>query len=124
MTTILIVDDDYQIGELVQIILKPFVYQISQVFDGNGILKVLEQVKPDLILMDLFLPGGLDGLATTQIIRKNEHFQNVPVLAFTAAGSHFNEVTAIQAGFNGLIRKPFSRGDFLDSIAKFLDAPV
>jgi CheY-like chemotaxis protein len=124
MTAILIVDDDYQIGELAQIILKPLNYQITQVFDGVGILKVLEQVKPNLVLMDLFLPEGLDGWSITKLIRRNEQFQGLPIIAFTAAGPRLDEATIIQAGFTGLIRKPFSRNELWDGVVKFLDAVV
>jgi CheY-like chemotaxis protein len=124
MPHILIVDDDRQMGDLTRLIFKSLGYEVVQVLDGKDILDVLDSVDPALVLMDIYLPSGMDGWEVTELIRNSDHYQSLPVIAFTAAGTVVDDHKTAEAGFDGLLRKPFSSGEMRNYVARFLDALV
>lgn len=101
---ILIVDDMEDTRELLKIFIEEFGYETVEAEDGYEAVSKVKQEKPDLILMDIALPG-LDGLSATQIIRGFTDVHQMPIIAITAHSDSYQR-KAIEAGCNDLIIKP------------------
>ncbi len=101
--TILIVEDDSNIRELLHLYLEQEGYQIEVAQDGNEGLRAYKRVHPDLILLDLMMPV-MDG---TQMIRELRTFSKTPVIVLTAKGEVFDKVALLELGADDYITKPF-----------------
>jgi two-component system alkaline phosphatase synthesis response regulator PhoP len=104
---ILIVDDEEDILELVSYNLKKAGYRVSSVTSGEGAIKAARSKLPDLVLLDLMLPG-VDGLEVCNTLKRDPRTANVPVVMFTARGEEADIVTGLELGADDYITKPFS----------------
>src|SRR5262252_5288956 len=116
--TILVVDDEPAILDLVQRILKHAGYNVITSRSGDRAWDVIERGKPkiDLVLTDIVMPGSMDGLILASEIRQK--YNNLPVLFMTGALPESDEYAAEMAGKKVLLRKPFSAKaliEFIDS---------
>lgn len=102
---ILVVEDEADINRLLFKILKEADYHVTQAFSGTEAKLILEKENPDLILLDLMLPG-ISGEELLQDIRENIH-SNVPVLVITAKNSLGDKVSLLKNGADDYITKPF-----------------
>ncbi len=102
--TVLVVEDYVDIRTMMKFLLQRFGYDVIEAADGQEAVDRAKQNNPDLILMDLSLPG-MDGLTATQMIRKVEGFGKIPIIAVTAYGNSYYR-RAIEAGCDDLINKP------------------
>ena len=100
---ILIVDDDKHIAELISLYMMKDGYETEEVYDGREAVKMAESFQPDLILLDLMLPG-LDGYQVCTEIRKTSR---VPIIMLTAKGETFDKVLGRELGADDYIVKPF-----------------
>ena len=100
---ILIVDDDLHIAELISLYMMKDGYETEEVYDGRDAIKAAESFQPDLILLDLMLPG-MDGYQVCTEIRKNSR---VPIIMLTAKGETFDKVLGLELGADDYIVKPF-----------------
>ena len=105
--TILIVDDEEDIIELIKYNLKNEGYSILSAQSGEQAIKIAEQSRPDLIVLDLMLPR-MDGLEVTRYLRSNEETRDMPIVMLTAKGEESDIVTGLELGANDYISKPFS----------------
>lgn len=105
--TILIVDDEEDIIELIKYNLKNEGYSILTALSGEHAMKMAKQFSPDLIVLDLMLPG-IDGLEVTKYLRNDEQTQDIPIVMLTAKGEEADIVTGLELGANDYISKPFS----------------
>lgn len=105
--TILIVDDEEDIIELIQYNLKTEGYSILTARTGEQAVKIAEQSGPDLMVLDLMLPG-MDGFEVTRHLRSREKTQDMPIVILTAKGEESDIVTGLELGANDYISKPFS----------------
>lgn len=119
--TILVVEDNPLNLELVSDILEAHGYQVRQAVSGKEAVQDVEAHIPDLILMDIQLPG-LDGLTVTGIIKDNAETAAVPIIALTAHAMRGDEEKAREAGCDGYISKPIDTRSLPETIRKFLDA--
>ncbi|MBF0570170.1 MAG: response regulator transcription factor [Candidatus Omnitrophica bacterium] len=104
---VLIVEDDKDISRLVRYNLEKAGHECSQVFDGDKAFETLERFKPDLVILDVMLPGQ-DGFEICRIIKSDERFKNVPVIMLTAKGSEVDRVVGLELGADDYVVKPFS----------------
>ncbi len=100
---ILIVDDDENIAELISLYLNKECYDTQIVHDGESALKMLNEYNPDLILLDLMLPG-IDGY---QVCREVRSSSQVPIIMLSAKGEVFDKVLGLELGADDYIIKPF-----------------
>ena len=100
---ILIVDDDLHIAELISLYMMKDGYETEEVYDGREAIKKAETFQPDLILLDLMLPG-MDGYQVCTEIRKTSR---VPIIMLTAKGETFDKVLGLELGADDYIVKPF-----------------
>ena len=100
---ILIVDDDYNIAELISLYLIKECYDTKIVNDGEAALQAFSEFKPDLILLDLMLPG-IDGYEVCREIRKTS---TTPIIMLSAKGEVFDKVLGLELGADDYMIKPF-----------------
>jgi len=116
---ILVVEDNPINLKLVRDILKASGYRVAESTTGEEALDALKFIRPDLILMDIQLPG-MDGLRAARLLRDNPETRDIPVVALTAHVMKGDEVRAKEAGCAGYIPKPIEPGNFQRQIAAFL----
>ncbi len=119
MKKLLVVEDDPIIMNLVVILLERAGYGVTQATSGEEGITLAAQKKPDLILMDVALPG-MDGLEATRLLKAQEGTRAIPVIALTAQAMKQDIERATRAGCDGFIAKPLSTKAFLTEIARFL----
>ncbi len=105
--TILIVDDEEDILELIKFNLKGEGYNILQAMTGEEAIKIAKQSGPDLMVLDLMLPG-IDGLEVTRYMKNNNTTMHIPIVMLTAKGEESDIVAGLELGANDYISKPFS----------------
>ncbi|CCK81408.1 MULTISPECIES: response regulator [Desulfobacula] len=105
--TILIVDDEEDIVELIKYNLENEGYGILTALTGEQAIKMAKQFHPDLIVLDLMLPG-IDGLEVTKYLKNNDNTSYIPIVMLTAKGEESDIVIGLEIGANDYISKPFS----------------
>ena len=114
--TILIVEDDANIRELLHLYLEQEGYHIESAQDGADGLRAFKRVHPDLVLLDLMMPV-MDG---TQMIRELRTFSQTPVIILTAKGEVFDKVTLLELGADDYITKPFEMREVIARVRAVL----
>ena len=104
MKTVLVVDDEPKIVQLARDYLEHAGFAVLTARDGRAALASLRSAKPDLVVLDLGLPG-LDGLDVTRAARKDS---NVPIVMLTARGEESDKLVGLELGADDYIVKPFS----------------
>jgi DNA-binding response OmpR family regulator len=104
---ILVVDDDPDVVELICFNLKKSGFSIGTAGDGIDALKKARSLMPDLILLDLMLPG-LDGFAICEILRRDAATASIPIIMLTALSSELSRLAGMDCGANDYLTKPFS----------------
>jgi len=104
MATILIVEDERNLSNLIRRNLEDEGYGVSQVFDGASALDAVAASAPDLVILDIMLPG-MDGL---QVCRQLRQRSIVPVLMLTARAEEIDRVLGLEVGADDYLTKPFS----------------
>lgn len=113
---ILIVDDDNNIAELISLYLTKECYDTKIVNDGEEALTAFEQYNPNLILLDLMLPG-IDGY---QVCREIRSHNNVPIIMLSAKGEIFDKVLGLELGADDYIMKPFDSKELVARVKAVL----
>ena len=104
---ILVVDDEKDILDLVEYNLRQEGYKVTCVLTGEEALESVRAKKPDLILLDLMLPG-VDGFEVCNLLKRDEQTRDIPVVMLTAKGEDIDVVTGLELGADDYIIKPFS----------------
>ena len=119
MTTkqkILIVDDDENIAELLNLYLTKECFDTQMVYDGEEALRAFDSYQPNLILLDLMLPG-IDGY---QVCREIRSRSNVPIIMLSAKGEVFDKVLGLELGADDYIIKPFDSKELVARVKAVL----
>jgi two-component system cell cycle response regulator DivK len=116
---IMVVDDSEDMCSLLEQILESAGYRVIITQDGQAALTQARLHHPDLILMDLSLPG-MSGWEVVEHLRKMSEFRNTPVIAVTAHVTKYEQERARDAGCSAHIGKPFDSGILLRSIARLI----
>jgi CheY-like chemotaxis protein len=103
---ILVVDDDVAVTQLLKILLSMEGHQPTTVNDSHEALEMADQLRPDLITLDLMMPG-LTGFELCQLLHNDPRFKNIPVLIISARDETESMHQAYRAGASGYITKPF-----------------
>ncbi|KJR48219.1 Phosphate regulon transcriptional regulatory protein PhoB (SphR) [Desulfosporosinus sp. I2] len=115
MATILVVDDEEPIQELLRFNLEKEGYLVSVAKDGKEALDRVNKENPDLIVLDLMLPG-MDGLEVCRRLRLIPGFQHVPIIMLTAKGELIDKVLGLELGADDYMTKPFSPRELIARI--------
>jgi DNA-binding response OmpR family regulator len=116
-TKILIADDDKELQEVVEYHLQKEGYQVFKASDGKEALKNLKVVQPDLLVLDLIMPG-LTGLEVCHELRKQGNL--LPILMLTAKASELDKVRGLETGADDYLTKPFSSLELIARIKALL----
>ncbi|MEC4675596.1 MAG: response regulator [Nitrospirota bacterium] len=117
---ILVVDDNQDNLDLVVKVLRSRNYQTIEATDGEEALKKAISESPDLILMDISIPG-LDGYEVTRRLKSRVEFRDVPIIALTAHVMKGDREKALSAGCEGYIAKPFSIHELPGQVERYLN---
>ena len=113
---ILIVDDDVNIAELISLYLTKECFHTRMVHDGEMALEVFDSYQPNLILLDLMLPG-IDGY---QVCREIRAKSNTPIIMLSAKGGVFDKVLGLELGADDYILKPFDTKELVARVKAVL----
>ena len=119
MSAILVVDDNPINLKLISDLLESKGHQMFKAVDAEDAQLVLAKILPDLILMDIALPG-MDGLTLTRKLKADERTRHIPILALTAFAMKDDEQKAADAGCDGYISKPIDTRMLPKQIAQLL----
>ncbi|MCP4129576.1 MAG: response regulator [bacterium] len=115
---IMIIEDDPDNMTTIQAVLQSK-YDTLSSYNGEEGLEIIKKELPDLVLLDIDLPG-ISGLAVVKEIKKDERLANIPVIAFTALSMRGDRERILKAGCNDYISKPYNIEELLDKIDKWL----
>ena len=118
-TTILYIEDNEQNLYLVTFLLNAKGYRVLQARDGREGIEMAGLHRPDLILLDIQLPG-MDGYATAKHLRSNQAVADTPIVALTSYAMAGDREKAFEAGCTGYIEKPINPGTFLAQVEEHL----
>ncbi len=104
---VLIIDDEEHIVELIKYNLDSSGYTTFEAYNGNDGLKTARKEMPDIILLDLMLPG-IDGLEVCKRLRNDDKLKNVPIIMLTAKSEEIDKILGLELGADDYITKPFS----------------
>ncbi|NIW44372.1 MAG: response regulator [Gammaproteobacteria bacterium] len=113
---ILVVEDESTLNETLVYNFEQQGYDVKTTMDGNEALALARNFKPDLIVLDIMLPG-LDGLEITKILRKES---GVPILLLTAQGEEIDRVVGLELGADDYMPKPFSMRELIARVKSLL----
>ena len=119
---ILLIEDNAVNRRLAQFLLKSQGYEVWEVTSAPEAFASLKEKRPDLILMDIQLPG-MDGLTATKQLKADPTTRDIPVLAVTSYAMKGDEAKAFEAGCSGYVTKPIDKTLFLQTVAKVLTNP-
>jgi two-component system cell cycle response regulator DivK len=120
---ILLVEDNERNLKLVRDVLEYVGYDVRVARTAEDGIALAVKERPDLVLMDLQLPG-IDGMEALRRLRENMRTADIPVVAVTAQAMKQDRERALEAGFNGYIEKPISVRAFPDQVRSFLSGGV
>ena len=121
--TVLVVEDNHLNMKLFNGLLELGGYNVLQAKNGMEGWRMARERRPDLILMDIQLPG-VSGLEVTKWLKDNENLKSIPVIAVTAFAMKGDEEKIREGGCDGYIEKPISLSDFLETVERFAGPPV
>lgn len=116
-TKILVVDDDRKIVDLVRAYLERDGYRVSAAYEGLQALELARQARPDLVVLDLMLPG-MDGLDVCRILR--DEGNKVPIIMLTARTTEGDKLIGLDLGADDYVTKPFSPRELLARVRAVL----
>lgn len=119
MKKILLVDDHSDIRRLIRIALGEN-FEVMEASDGFDGLEIARRMKPDIIVLDVMMPGDLNGLQVLDAIKSDPHLKRTPVIMVTAKGQVHDYENGIQRGADAYFIKPFSPLQLVATIKEFL----
>jgi two-component system alkaline phosphatase synthesis response regulator PhoP len=117
---ILVVDDEIYIVHILEFSLTMEGYTVLTASDGEEALKMIEQERPDLVVLDIMMPK-LDGYEVCRRLRQDDQFGTLPVILLSAKGRPVDREAGLHAGADDYIAKPFSPRKLLEKIRTLLD---
>ena len=119
MAKILVVEDEPEIRILVKTILEKAGYSVVEAEDGEAALRLVNEEEPDLVLLDVMIPG-IEGWEVCRRIRENEATRRLPIIMVTVRTTDEDIQRSVECGANAHINKPFDQRELLDTIKKLL----
>jgi CheY-like chemotaxis protein len=121
--TILIIEDNKMNMEMATDLLEIANYNVLQAENAEDGIQIAKEKHPDLILMDIALPG-MDGLEATRVLKKEKQTKDIPVVALTAHAMKDDNDEALKIGCSGYITKPINTRTFATAIGHFFSPNI
>lgn len=118
---VLIVDDEPNIVLPLQFLMEQNHYNVSVASSGEEAIESIMQNKPDLILLDIMLPG-IDGYEVCEIIRLNPKWKDMKIIFLTAKGRDMDIAKGLVLGADAYITKPFANAEVVEKVKELLDS--
>ncbi len=112
MAKVLIIEDEETLTENLADKLRSEGFTVSTAYDGETGLRLVREEVPDLLVLDIMLPG-LDGLSICRIVRRDAATAHIPIIMLTARGTEVDKIVGLESGADDYIVKPFALGEFL-----------
>ena len=122
--TVVVIEDDHNISDLVDLYLRRDGFRVVQAGDGASGLDAVARERPKLVILDVGLPGGMDGI---EVCRRLRQSGDVPVLMLTARDAEVDRVLGLEMGADDYVTKPFSPRELVARVKAILrrsEAPV
>ena len=119
--SILIVDDHDDVRKLIHMILSPEGYELLEAFDGPSAITQIQKNRPDLILLDIMMPGYPNGLELLEMVKKNK-VMSTKIVMVSAKGQYDDVLAAAKLHCDAYVVKPFTRQHLLDTIKNVLES--
>jgi len=120
MKRVLIVDDQSDIRELIRMTLEMEGVDIHEANDGDECMALAKSIHPDLILLDVMMPGSMDGFEVCRRIKANDSLKRAKIVMLTARSHENDQQEGARSGANGYLTKPFSPRQLLSVVAGYL----
>ena len=120
MKKILIVDDQIEIRELVNVTLRLENYRIFEAKTGQEAIEITKAEKPDLIIMDIMMPGEINGLEAIRIIKNDTRIKDCKIVVLSAKSQKGDIEKGAEAGADGYFVKPFEPLDLIAKVEEIL----
>ncbi len=117
---ILIVDDEPNIVVPLQFLMEQSGYTVDVAYSGEEALESISRWRPDLVLLDIMLPG-MDGFEVCQIMRLNEEWRDIKIIFLTAKGRDVDVAKGMVLGADAYIIKPFSNTEIITKVRALLE---
>ena len=121
MKKILIADDHFEIRELLKDTLSDRDFEIEFTENGKKAVEVAKQLTPDIIIMDIMMPGRINGFEAAEIIKSEPLCKNSKIIILSAKGKDKDKIKALKVGASAFIEKPFSPVKLLEKIDSLLE---
>ena len=118
--SILVADDEPNIVLSLEFLLKQAGFRVRTVLDGEAALAAIAQEPPDLVLLDVMIPGR-DGYAVCQEIRSNPAWRGMRIIMLTAKGGDIQREKGLSLGADDYVTKPFSTRELVERVRRMLD---
>lgn len=119
MAMIMVVEDDEELNEILHYNLTRAGYRTTQVWNGEEAKRAIEADPPDLLLLDIMLPGA-DGWEVCRFLADSERLKDIPIIIFTAKSAREDFDQARQFNLAGFFTKPYATADVLRHVEKVL----
>jgi CheY-like chemotaxis protein len=119
--TILVVDDNLDNVEILRALLESRGYTVASASDGRSALAKIEEVQPDLVLLDVMMPG-MDGWQVCRTIKNHPVFCNTRVVMVTAKGDYEDKFEGMRAGADDYVVKPIDMQELTEKVERNLEA--
>lgn len=120
MKKILIVDDEEKVRKLVEVTLSVGKLEILHASTGDDALRIAREAKPDIILLDIMMPGRLDGFDVCRLLKKDPDTKGICVIMLTAKGQQADKERGLAMGADDYFVKPFSPMELMDKVDRIL----
>lgn len=117
---LLIVEDQPDLRKLLRVTMSLEDLEIHEAEDGHAALKLAAALQPDVMLLDVMMPGGLDGLQVCQRIKADPVLKKIRIVMLTARAQSADVEAAYAAGADGYLSKPFSPLELIDKVGGLL----
>ncbi len=112
---VVLVEDEINIAEAIRFVLSQEGWRVETLASGAGAVEVIRKVMPDLVMLDVMLPGK-SGFEILHELRADPAFADMPILMLTARGQSRDREMAEKAGVSRFMTKPFSNAEMLDAV--------
>lgn len=121
--TVLLVDDEPHVLEVLRVTLEDLGFRLLEAADGPSALQVVKEESPDLVVLDVMLPN-LSGLEVCRELKNSENTAYIPVIMLTARSGEEDEKAGLEAGADRYLTKPFSPLTLMTEVVKLLNVEL
>ena len=120
MNKILIVDDEEKVRKLVEVTLSVSDLEILHASSGEEALKIAREAVPDIMLLDIMMPGSLDGFEVCRLLKNDPDTNRIYIIMLTAKGQQADKKKGLVSGADDYFVKPFSPMELMEKIDKLV----